>query len=341
MSDQLIRLRTEIAGTLRNPRTDTPRRVPGSVRRATVIDTRHPDGPGGDLVLVSSGRDARTGGDGSLEVLDAVQLRARLAPDRTLVEVEGGPPALRALVGRRVIGGFRSALAAAVPDDAAAGTVVHQVVDDWVGAVLVSGMAQMDVTAGEVTPEAVARQNIGLQANTDLCAGWAADASLISSTLEYGVTPVSLGPLAPDLRRADDPDGLPEHDDLLPGDSRRFRRLDIGAGPASLPLDVHFRDSWVGVDGQIRVVHEYSLSGGFDPRAGAITQVVPTAHVLPWPECPAALASAHRVVGLPLAELRRTVRTDFTGISTCTHLNDVLRSLADVPALAAHTRAGG
>jgi Protein of unknown function (DUF2889) len=34
-----------------------------------------------------------------------------------------------------------------------------------------------------------------------------------------------------------------------------------------------------------------------------------------------------------VASLRSFVRTDLTGISTCTHLNDQLRSLADVPAL--------
>ncbi len=58
------------------------------------------------------------------------------------------------------------------------------------------------------------------------------------------------------------------------------------------------------------------------------------AHVLPGPECVNAAASAARVVGVPLTELRSHVRTDFTGTSTCTHLNDALRGLGDVAPLA-------
>ena len=55
---------------------------------------------------------------------------------------------------------------------------------------------------------------------------------------------------------------------------------------------------------------------------------------LPWPECPAAAASASRLGGQPVANLRDVVRQEFTGITTCTHLNDLLRSLADVATLA-------
>ena len=47
-------------------------------------------------------------------------------------------------------------------------------------------------------------------------------------------------------------------------------------------------------------------------------------------ECPGALGSAARLAGQPLADLRPWVRETFTGTSTCTHLNDVLRGVADV-----------
>jgi hypothetical protein len=36
---------------------------------------------------------------------------------------------------------------------------------------------------------------------------------------------------------------------------------------------------------------------------------------------------------MPLRDLRPVVRGDFTGTTTCTHLNDQLRSLAGVRAL--------
>jgi len=55
--------------------------------------------------------------------------------------------------------------------------------------------------------------------------------------------------------------------------------------------------------------------------------------VLPWQECPAAAASAQRLVGIDLAEVVARVRADFVGPSTCTHLNSTLRALADLQAL--------
>jgi hypothetical protein len=334
MSSTRIRLRTEVRGTLNSPRVETPRRTPGAVRRTTVIDTTHPGGPGGELLLLSQGRDARTRADGSLELLDTVELRARLAPDRTLLAVEGGPAALQQLVGRRVAAGFRAALGEVLPEQARAGTVVHQVVDDWVGAALVAGLAELDAAGPVATDEQIAQQRANADYSRDLCAGWASDATLIATIDELGVMPVNLGPPTPELRRADDPQGWPDTGELRAGDSRRTRRLDVSPENGDYLLDVHFRDSWVGSDEQSRVVHEYSLQGHFDPQTEVITSVVPSAHVLPWPECPAAVASATRVVGLSLEALRQTVRKDFTGITTCTHLNDVVRSLADLPLLA-------
>ena len=58
--------------------------------------------------------------------------------------------------------------------------------------------------------------------------------------------------------------------------------------------------------------------------------------MLPWFECPEAAGSAERLVGRPLDGLRASVRAEFLGTSTCTHLNDALRALEDVPALVRH-----
>jgi len=45
------------------------------------------------------------------------------------------------------------------------------------------------------------------------------------------------------------------------------------------------------------------------------------------------VAGAQRVVGEPLTSLRAFVRGEMQGDTICTHLNDRLRSLADVPTL--------
>jgi hypothetical protein len=86
-------------------------------------------------------------------------------------------------------------------------------------------------------------------------------------------------------------------------------------------------------DGAEWVVHEYSATGAFDLVGGRVLDIEAEAHVLPWMECPGAVGSAERLSGMPIAEVRTRVRREFTGSSTCTHLNDTLRSLGDLGVL--------
>ena len=57
--------------------------------------------------------------------------------------------------------------------------------------------------------------------------------------------------------------------------------------------------------------------------------------MVPHEECPAAVGSAQGILGVAAGDLRDRVSMDLFGPRSCTHLNDLLRSLADVPALAA------
>ena len=126
--------------------------------------------------------------------------------------------------------------------------------------------------------------------------------------------------------------------ELPPHATRRARRLDlIAPAPVEEPyrIDAHFRDSHVDGAGEETVVHEYGVVATVDATTLTVLTISATVDVLPWQECPQALASAVRLVGQPVADLRRVVRREFTGTSTCTHLNDVLRLLADVEYLAA------
>jgi hypothetical protein len=56
--------------------------------------------------------------------------------------------------------------------------------------------------------------------------------------------------------------------------------------------------------------------------------------VLPWYECPGAVASAQQIVGTTIADVATRARKVLVGPSTCTHLTSTLRCLADVQALA-------
>jgi hypothetical protein len=108
-----------------------------------------------------------------------------------------------------------------------------------------------------------------------------------------------------------------------------------------LRIDAMFRDSYMGLDGVESIVHEYSITGSVDPETLQVLDAHARPRVLPYVECPDAAASAGLLAGMSVAELRRRVRHELTGISTCTHLNDLLRSLADVGALAAGIGSNG
>ncbi|SHN17833.1 DUF2889 domain-containing protein [Cryptosporangium aurantiacum] len=97
-----------------------------------------------------------------------------------------------------------------------------------------------------------------------------------------------------------------------------------------------FRDTYADPDGLETVLHEYELSATLDAATLTVQQIEAVPRVLPAPECPWAAASASRLVGVPVIELRQRVGRELRGTATCTHLNDLLRSLAGIPALLAH-----
>jgi DUF2889 family protein len=203
-------------------------------------------------------------------------------------------------------------------------SLIHLLLDDWVGAALVSGygLQHRAITLGieEKMPPGTADRMAGI------CAGFAEDASLVPYARRHDTIPSVHGPQAPPLYD----DGVHTVDPLRPHGMRRFRRLDLRPDDG---FDAHFRDSHVDGDGVETIVHEYTVEGTLDSSARTITSVTAHVQVLPWQECPNAIGSAARISGMALSELRDRVRTEFVGISTCTHLNDTLRAVADLDAL--------
>src|SRR4029079_295467 len=149
-----------------------------------------------------------------------------------------------------------------------------------------------------------------------------------------GEVPVVTGPVAPALEADDDAESWHPILPLPPGAMRRRRCLDVFAAEGGVhPFEAHFRDSHVSDDGVETIVHEYLVSGLVDAGSRTLVTVVPEARVLPYAECPNALVSADQVVGWSLDELRRVLHHELVGTSSCTHLNDTLRSLADLDVL--------
>jgi hypothetical protein len=330
-------------------------RLAGSIRRTTNIDTLRPDGLRADAVVDARSRDLRTNHDGTCDVVAAATLQARISPTRELLWIRTSPdiPALQGLLGASVGPGFRSRFNEIATDGCEDGSLLFLLLDDLPGATLVSGYALHHAgtldegsrtdhsrTDHSRTDHSRAGRDAGpfpdFGAQGDICAGWARDATMMVHVRGTGTLPVPLGPPAPILEPEDDPMSWHIMADLAPYAVRRRRRLDLVAPPAGElehRIDLHFRDSHVDDQGCETIMHEYTMSGTVDLEAGRIGTVAARAHVLPWVECPGALASAQRVDGMELSVLRSRIRKEFVGRSTCTHLNDSLRSLADVTAL--------
>ena len=70
-----------------------------------------------------------------------------------------------------------------------------------------------------------------------------------------------------------------------------------------------------------------------DPATWHVLGAAAVPGPLPAPECSSAAASADRLAGVAVGELRAVVRDAFMGTTTCIYLNDVFRSLADLAVL--------
>jgi hypothetical protein len=320
------------------PAISTPLRRPGSVRRTTTHDSIRRDGILGPVDVVARGRDLHTAGDGVPTVLAVARLDLRVAfPDREVLLVSGDPshPGLQSLVGRRASAGFRKAIDEAMPGERSSRSVRFQLLDDLPTALLVSGYA---VQAVRVPMAGLVQKGPKLQ-HPDLCAGWAVGGTLLSGLDDTGrPSSVRTGPVAPSLDAADDLSAWHETDPLPPHGMRRRRRLDVWEDRSLALVECFFRDSHMSAEGIERVVHEYTVHATVDPSTLRILTCHADVGALPYPECPNAAASATRLGGEPVEGLRRLVSDTFVGPSTCTHLNDTLRSLEDVGGLLTRLR---
>jgi hypothetical protein len=280
--------------------------------------------------MVARGRDLLTLDDDTPTVVDHAELTldAEFATGRILA-VAGVPADVRldALVGASVFAKFRAAVEGALPGESATGSVRSQLLDDVAIALMLSGRVYR-VAGIPIAMEAKDRPP-----PNDICAGWVSGGAASLSHAETGLPPLNIGPVAPAVEQGDDPLAWHAITGLPPHSTRRRRRLDLWEDGGVTRVDCYFRDSHFDDDAIETVVHEWRVTATLDPATLTFTTCEADRGPLPFGECPGAAASAGRLVGTPIAGLRREVRTSFVGPSTCTHLNDTLRSFEDVGAL--------
>jgi Protein of unknown function (DUF2889) len=313
-------------GTI-GPATSTPARAIPSVRRTTTVDVVF--GQDASFTLIGAGRDLVTTSEGDVVVDEAstrVEVNGR-SRETTAISVAPSQhnPAAQALIGLPAGGKFRKALVGCLPDQVAQGTLLAQLLDDTPAISLV-GMSSI----ARRNPDRMKEVPLGPASHPpiDVCSGWKADGLMIRARLDGSKPYLGEGPPVTALHNGVDPLAWHVFDKLPIGGMRRHRRIDIAyqSQDNTYTFDLFFRDSYVEPNGTETAVHEYEIVGAMDHNL-TIVDIRAVPRVLPGPECPVAAGSAQRLIGLALGEVRSHVTGEFSGVSTCTHLNDALRSL--------------
>ena len=276
-------------------------------------------------------RDLTTDLRGEGTVIDDVRLIADVDETRAVraLELDGK---LTPLLDGVVVGpGFRRAADAAFPDGV--GRPLGLLLDDLPIGSLLSGYAMVrEAERQGVDPHKAVGMDMALPM-IDICSGWRSDGVLVTSIRTGRGMNTQDPPRAGVLDDGADPLAWHEVDDLQPTEIRRARRLDVRVGTSTIDVDAFFRDSYGELDGTVTVLHEYGLEVTIDAATLTVTDAHADGHVLPHADCWDAAASARQLIGTSVADARRTVRECCTGITSCTHLNDLMITLASLPLL--------
>lgn len=312
---------------------DAPARRAGSIRRTIHLDALRRDAsvPPQLRRIAGAGRVLLTSEDATT-VLDTASLAVEIGPSGTVADVaaDPAPGGLSGLIGLPVGFGFRS-LAKAVLTELE-GSLLGALIDDLSGGAAPSGYgaireAMSSPSSGRGVPLKVTNQ-------VDVCAGWREGGLPIRRRRDGGELPFDPDPPVASPPNRSDRWAWHDMAPLAARSSRRLRRLDVWLEDQKVFVDTMFRDTTADPDLTERIVHEYRVSATLDRATFEVLGVEALPGTLPFPEdCPLAASSAALIVGARAEELRAVVRERSRGPVSCTHLNDVFRSLADLPGL--------
>lgn len=319
-----------------------PVRPRDSVRRTSSIDVSWPEGSEKDRLFIGRARDLLTPAQGAARVLAEGCFEARLAEDKTITAIAAPPPApdLSRLVGERGGNHLRMVLRETMPRLVANADPLYLVLDDISGSALVSAFAwaQWNRDWAEKLRERIgAEEHDKLMAQrVNVCWGLQEGNSGVQPGGPKDVATADAG----DLRNPADPEGWHELPEAEGAGFRRARRIDVvrDEGAGVIRIDSAFQDSAKQREGGRIAIHEYRLAATVEAGTLEILALEPEARILPFHECPGAIGNTARLIGRRLPDIREEVLALLRGSEGCTHLNDALRALADVPKLASCLR---
>ncbi len=295
-----------------------------------------PDGWGTRTHIRGRARDLITAPDRSARVAAEDVLDAIASPDRTIESIRSYPerPQLPELVGARGGSRLRAALASAVPDERRRGTPLYLLLDDLAGATLIGGFA-FTQWPGEWPAHWQRQRERAFKGRRmeGVCIGFRPGSTAL--TPEGEPRPVdNTRPVAP-LADPTDRAGWHDFHDIADVAMRRARRIDVWLD-GDVHVDAMFQDSTTVPSGGRVAVHEYQVHVRAAADTFELLAIEALPRVLPFGECPSAVTKVGQLVGTPLGDLRDAVLARLKTTEGCTHLNDELRALAEVPALLTH-----
>lgn len=317
-----------------------PPRRPNSLRRSSSMQSIWPAGARGPHRLAGRARDMLTGREAEApQTLSSDWIEAMLTPERRLVSLSGSRHAdtLADFAGLSPGGDLRRAMAERIAEEGERDTLLHRLLDDMAGANFMASSAWYDWDAEGV---AGYYRKLGLSSVLDrpvtgLCLSYVPGSEAMTpdgrTDDDHADHPRAVSPVS-------DTDPFAWHDfvEIDAPNHWRLRRTDLWIEDGVVHADAWFQDSSA-VRGRhdIRTIfHEYGLRARFDPDDMTLTGIDVDARVLPFETCRAAPATVGILVGRSAREFREFVPQALRGTLGCTHLNDMLRALQDVSAMA-------
>lgn len=317
-----------------------PERRAFSLRRTSTQQSHYPQGLKTKFEMLCRSRDLFTGASGpETRVAGEDWITAQMRIDTVAEHIEASrrQDELSSMSGLRVGGPLRTAVAERMPEEITGGTRLFRMIDDMAGGAFLSGAAWQTWLAGgmDAFAKAIEMPSVMDYTMEGMCISYVAGspALLPDGRQNDRIAHRSIGLLAVD----------PEFDPVAWNDVRHFdnqpnqarlRYMDVWREGGKIHAMFGFQDSaaFPGTDLR-RLFHEYRGVAVIDPDSFVLEHVEMEFGSLPYPTCPAAAVTPQKLVGRSLREFRTTVIEVLKGTAGCTHLNDSLRTLQDVPAL--------
>lgn len=280
-------------------------------------------------------RDLFTSSNGDAVERESVALAVTMSPQREILTIASTPAiaAIGDLTGVRAGGKLRGAIRECLPIERREATCLHLLLDDMAGASLVAGWCfsrWADHSMAGPRSGAISRSG----QMEGICAGFRPGSTALApdGTARHEIqSSANVLPLPNPVDRLAF-HALPE--DPLEPSMRRARWQDLRREGTEIVVAMGFQDSATNSRGGRTAVHEYRVLARVSAADMVLQAIEVEPLVLPYGECPAAAQNVDRMIGKPVANFRDEVLVQLKGTAGCTHLNDILRMLGDVPKVA-------